>query len=157
MLDYSDLKQYVVPHGTIVRCSESKHCFYTVSIDELSEAENMLSMQFPSELKQFYLEVGYGYLGNDNPDFQNQIMHPMEIAKLKLGLDFYGNMFTEDFEYYTSKSVFPFFDLGGEADYLVIQLDGDCAGSVIYCGRPIASSFKEFVKKMCDQTDYFIG
>ena len=114
-------------------------------------------MQFPNELKRFYLEVGYGYLGNDNPDFHNQIMHPLEIAKLKLGLDFYGNMFEDDFEYYTSKNVFPFFDLGGEADYLVIQLDGDCVGSVIYCGRPIASSFNEFVKKMCDKTDYFIG
>ena len=52
--------------------------------------------------------------------------------------------------------MFPFFDLGGEADYLVIQLDGDYAGNVIYCGRPIASDFNEFVEKMCDKTNYFI-
>ena len=117
----------------------------------------MLSQQFPDELKQFYLEVGYGYLGYDDPDFKNQIMHPLEIAKLKLGLDFYGNMFTDDLAYYTSGQVFPFFDLGGEADYLVIQLRGDPSGSVIYCGRPIASSFQEFVKKMCEKTGYFIG
>ena len=84
--------------------------------------ENMLSLQFPNELKEFYLQIGYGYLGYDNPNFRNQIMHPLEIAKLKLGLDFYGNMYEEDLKYYTSESVFPFFDLGGEADYLVIQM-----------------------------------
>lgn len=157
MPDYSCLAQYVVPRGTMIRCGERKHCFYPVSRKELSEAEHMLSQQFPDELKQFYLEVGYGYLGYDDPDFKNQIMHPLEIAKLKLGLDFYGNMFTDDLAYYTSGQVFPFFDLGGEADYLVIQLRGDPSGSVIYCGRPIASSFQEFVKKMCEKTGYFIG
>lgn len=156
-LDYNSLKQYVVPKGTIVRCDECKYCFYPVRKEELSEAENMLSMRFPDELRRFYSEVGYGHLGNDDPDFMNQIMPPLEIAKLKLGLDFYGNMFEDDLRYYTSDSVFPFFDLGGEADYLVIQMDGEDAGAVMYCGRPIASSFNEFVKRMCDKTNYFIG
>ena len=54
----------------------------------------MISSRFPDELRQFYLKIGYGYLGYDDPDFRNQIMHPLEIAKLRLGLDFYGNMFT---------------------------------------------------------------
>ena len=117
----------------------------------------MLHQRFPDELRRFYLEVGYGYLGYDDPDFANQLMHPQEIAKLKLVLDYYGNMFQDDLEYYTSDCVFPFFDLGGEADYLVIQLEGDYAGSILYCGRPIASSFQEFVSKMCEETDYFIG
>ena len=93
MFDYGDLIQYVVPQGTVIRCGERRHCFYAVSAEELSEAEKMISMQFPDELKRFYLEVGYGHLGNDNPDFLNQIMHPLEIAKLKLGLDYYGYMF----------------------------------------------------------------
>ena len=154
---YDDLKQYVVPEGTLVRCGERRHCFYSVSSQELSEAEALLSQPFPDELKQFYQAVGYGYLGNDDPDFTNQLMPPLEIAKLKLGLDFYGNMYTDDLEYYTSSSVFPFFDLGGEADYLVLQMEGDRAGAVLYCGRLIASSFQEFVEKMCEQTDYFIG
>lgn len=154
---YRSLKEYVVPEGTIVPCGQRKHCFYTVGGEELSEAEALLAQPFPAELRQFYLEVGYGYLGNDDPNFRNQLMHPLEVAKLKLGLDFYGNMYQEDFEYYTSDCVFPFFDLGGEADYLVIQLDGDCAGNIFYCGRAIASSFQDFVEKMCAQTDYFIG
>lgn len=154
---YSGLKRYVVPEGTVVRCGERRHCFYPVSSEELSDAEAMLSQPFPDELKRFYREVGYGYLGNDTPDFTNQLMPPLEIAKLKLGLDFYGNMYKEDLEYYTSSSVFPFFDLGGEADYLVLQMEGDCAGAVLYCGRQVAASFQEFVEKMCEQTDYFIG
>lgn len=156
-LDHHSLKQYVVPKGTIVRCDECKYCFYSVSDEEISEAETMLSMRFPEELRRFYSEVGYGHLGNDDPDFLNLIMHPLEIAKLKLGLDFYGNMFQDDLQYYTSDSVFPFFDLGGEADYLVLQMDGEDAGAVIYCGRSIASSFNEFVQKMCEETNYFIG
>ena len=156
IFDYDSLSQYIVPSGTLVRCGEQRHCFYAVSERELSEAEDMISARFPDELRQFYLKIGYGYLGYDDPDFRDQIMHPLEIAKLRLGLDFYGNMFTDDLEYYTSDDVFPFFDLGGEADYLVIQIEGKHKGSVIYCGTPIASSFNEFVKKQCEKTNYFL-
>ena len=157
MFDYSNLKPYIVPRGTIVRCGESQHCFYPVTEEELSQAEALLSMRFPEELRKFYLEVGCGTLGNDDPDFRNEIMHPVEAAKLKLGLDFYANMYQEDLDYYTAPDVFPFFDLGGEADYLVIQLTGEHVGAIIYCGRPIAASFNEFVQRMHERTDYFIG
>lgn len=146
-----------MPHGTVVKCGERQHCFYNVSEEEIAEAERMLSTHFPDELRQFYRNVGYGYLGNDDPDFLDQLMHPIEIAKLKLGLDFYGNMFEEDLEYYTSDEVFPFFDLGGEADYLVIQMEGEGRGNVLYFGTSIASSFNEFVEKMCEKTNYFIS
>ena len=156
IFDYDSLAQYIVPSGMLVRCGEQRHCFYTVSEKEISEAEHMLSTLFPDELRQFYLKIGYGYLGYDDPDFRNQIMHPLEIAKLKSGLDFYGNMYEEDLEYYTSDAVFPFFDLGGEADYLVIQMDGELSGHVLYCGTSIAPNFNEFVKRMCEKTDYFI-
>ena len=156
IFNYDNLKQYVVPQGKLIRCGEQQHCFYAIDEMEISKAENMLSLQFPNELKEFYLQIGYGYLGYDNPNFRNQIMHPLEIAKLELGLDFYGNMYEEDLKYYTSESVFPFFDLGGEADYLVIQMGGEFDGSVLYLDAPIASSFNDFVAKMCERTDYFI-
>ena len=157
MFDYNSLKQYIVPHGTVVHCKERRHCFYEVREEEIAQAERMLSMSFPDELRQFYLNVGYGYFGNDDPDFLNQLMHPIEIAKLKLGLDFYGNMYEEELEYYTSDAVFPFFDLGGESDYLVIQMEGEGSGSILYFDTCIASSFHEFAEKMCKKTDYFIS
>lgn len=80
-----------------------------------------------------------------------------EIVKLRLGQDFYGNMSTDDLEYYSSNDVLPFFDLGGESDYLVIKLTGENKGSIIYFGDIIASDFDDFIIKMQKETDYFIN
>ena len=150
------LKKYVFPEGTIVHKIESKYCFYPVDKRDILEAEKQLSIKFPEELTDFYLEIGYGYIGLDNPYFRNQILHPKEIVKLRLGQDFYGNMLTDDLEYYSSNEVLPFFDLGNESDYLVMKLTGKDKGSIIYFGDIIASDFDDFIIKMQKETDYFI-
>lgn len=156
MGEFSFLKKYTVPEGTIVHCDKCKYCFYPVEEKAILDAEQKLSVKFPTSLRDFYLDVGYGYIGQDEPDFMNQIMHPLEIAKLKLGLDFYGNMFSDDLEYYTSNDVFPFFDVGGEFNYLVIKMTGQDEGSILYCSKKIATSFSDFIRKMCEKTDFFI-
>lgn len=150
------LKKYVFPEGTIVDQNESKYCFYPVDKRDILEVEKQLSIKFPGELTNFYLEIGYGYIGLDNPYFRNQIMHPSEIIKLRLGQDFYGNMLTDDLEYYSSDDVLPFFDLGNESDYLVMKLTGEDKGRIIYFGDIIASGFDDFIIKMQKETDYFI-
>ena len=149
-------KKICFPEGTIVDQNESKYCFYPLDKRDILEAEKQLSIKFPGELTNFYLEIGYVYIGLDNPYFRNQIMHPSEIIKLRLGQDFYGNMLTDDLEYYSSDDVLPFFDLGNESDYLVMKLTGEDKGRIIYFGDIIASGFDDFIIKMQKETDYFI-
>lgn len=150
------LKEFVFPEGKIVNQSESKYCFYPVHKSDILKAEEQLSIKFPTELTEFYLEVGYGYIGQDEPDFMNVILHPLEIAKLASGQGFYKNMDPKDLGFYTSKSVLPFFNLGGEAEYLVLKMDGKDREKVFYFSECIANSFFEFVMRMCEKTDYFI-
>lgn len=149
-------KDFVFPEGKIVNRNESKYCFYPVYKKDILEAEKQLSIKFPTELTEFYLEIGYGYIGQDEPDFMNLIMHPLEIVKLKLSQGFYKNMDPKDLAFYTSSSVLPFFNLGGESEYLILKMNGENRGNVFYFSKCIASSFFEFTMKMYEKTDYFI-
>ena len=157
MINYTFFKQYISPDKTPTKIHQSKYYFSSLTASEVTQAQHELGICFPPQLKKFYLEVGYGYIGLDNPYFRNQIMRPKEIVKLRLGQDFYGNMSTDDLEYYSSNDVLPFFDLGGESDYLVIKLTGENKGSIIYFGDIIASDFDDFIIKMQKETDYFIN
>ena len=144
MINYTFFKQYISPDKTPTKIHQSKYYFSSLTASEVTQAEHELGICFPPQLIKFYLEVGYGYIGLDNPYFRNQIMRPKEIVKLRLGQDFYGNMSTDDLEYYSSNDVLPFFDLGGESDYLVIKLTGENKGSIIYFGDIIALLIKLF-------------
>lgn len=156
MKNFVFFEKYVVPEGTLVHCDDCKYCLYPLKEEDVLLAEQKLSIKFPEDLREFYLEIGYGYVGQDEPDFMNEIMHPLEIVKLKNGEDFYENMDREDSEYYQSEDVLPFFNLGGEFDYLVIQLTGEDKGGIIYFGEKIADNFTDFINKMKEKTDYFI-
>lgn len=54
---YEYLKEYVEEAFTQ---NDKKHLFYKVSNEDVEQAEEKLSMQFPSELRSFYQEIGYG-------------------------------------------------------------------------------------------------
>ena len=43
--------------------SDLKHKFYTINTNSIEVAEQKLKFQIPSELKQFYKEIGYGFFG----------------------------------------------------------------------------------------------
>lgn len=43
-----------------------ENTFYPVSENEILEVENKLGLRLPYDLRQFLLEVGYGFLKNQN-------------------------------------------------------------------------------------------
>ncbi len=43
-----------------------ENTFYQVSENEILEVENKLGLRLPYDLRQFLLEVGYGFLKNQN-------------------------------------------------------------------------------------------
>jgi hypothetical protein len=134
---------------------KSRHTFYNINEEEIIEAEQTMNRRFPKELRNFYLEIGYGFFCKDDTTRTNRIMHPNDIAL------YYVN----DSEYeYVDKEIYGeqeliFFDLGGEGDFLTINIasenkDGKC--EILYFGRKIASSLLNFLFNMNIKTNYYL-
>lgn len=144
------LTEYIV--NNMQSENEKKHIFYSINKSEITDAENRMQIEFPSQLKEFYFQIGYGFLCKDDKTHTNRIMEPDDIA------DFYCE--DEIYEYVDrdlyEEDEMVFFDLGGEGDFLTIKLEGNDQGAVYYFGRKIADSLMEFVTKMDVETNYYI-
>lgn len=125
--------------------------FHKVSEQEILDAEKRMGFSFPPSLREFYLEIGYGFLKN-TPNFINRIMEPSDVA------DF---VCLEEEYMYVDRSIYPenelvFMHISGE-DFLALEYDGGCEGAVKYLGEIIASSFADFLKKMIEKPNYYIN
>lgn len=129
---------------------DNKYEFYKVEDQEVNLAEERMGYLFPPKLKQFYSEVGYGFI-KGSPSFINRIMTPSDVA----------DFMCDDEEYqYVDKSVYNecemvFFHISGE-DYLTIELYGDNEGAIKYFDEIIAVDFIEFIEKMMSNPNYFV-
>lgn len=76
MFNYKELEQYI-------NANEGTRRFFPVSAQEVLVAEEALGFAFPVGLKDFYLQVGYGWLSSDDrPDLRNLIPHPLDVVDL---------------------------------------------------------------------------
>lgn len=66
-----------------------KHKFINLQEDELLNTEARLGFDFPNELREFYLEVGYGFIKGRNSNAINRIMGPDTVADINLREDIY--------------------------------------------------------------------
>ena len=57
--------------------------FYPVKLDEIKNSESKLAIQIPELLKEFYVEVGYGFL-KSKVDNINRIMDPESVLDFRL-------------------------------------------------------------------------
>lgn len=142
---YEYLKKYVEADIT------EMNCFFQVKEEEIEQAEKRMNFKFPNCIKEFYREIGYGFIGK-NPYFINRIMAPDDIADYVCGDDVYE---------YVDKSIYGddelvFMHISDE-DFLTIKCSGELEGKIIYFGRKIANSFEEFIKEMYNNPNYYIG
>ena len=70
MFDF--LQKYVVADRSIR--SKQEPIFYPIYQEEIDEAESLLQMELPKELKRFYQEIGCGFLKSDKRTFFNRFM-----------------------------------------------------------------------------------
>ncbi|MEC3533024.1 SMI1/KNR4 family protein, partial [Bacillus thuringiensis] len=54
----------------------SHHKFFKLQENELIVAEERLGFTFPHELRNFYFEVGDGFIQGNNVDARNRLMEP---------------------------------------------------------------------------------
>ena len=146
---YSIFKDYVVENEKIK--NNKKMIFYPVSIDEINNAEKQMNRQFPKSIKQFYLEIGWGFFEDESKSFINLLMSPSDIA------DFYcanGNYVYAEEREFLEENEFVFFEVDAEC-HITLNLEDDVEEGIYFGTDKIADSLFDFVSKMSEDSNYY--
>ncbi|TDW08232.1 SUKH superfamily protein [Breznakia blatticola] len=127
--------------------------FYPVSNDEIKDLENVLNITIPNELKKFYTQFGYGFLGSKD-GYPNRIMDTYSIRDFRLQQNDYE--FFEDIDLYKKyeDGKLVFFEQD-ESAMLSIELGDKAESKIYYYDTVVANSLQEFLQKMEDDELYF--
>ncbi|OCB95415.1 Antitoxin YxxD [Bacillus amyloliquefaciens] len=134
--------------------SYKENTFYPVSENEILEVENKLGLRLPYDLRQFLLEVGYGFLKKSEYNI-NRILGPASIRDARLKVN--------DFEFYPDIEVYEeleedkviFFE-ANESALLLIELGNEQNNSIYYDDIKIADSLKEFLIELIKNDKYYL-
>lgn len=134
--------------------NSENHTFYNVHENELLDAQERLGFKFPKELREFYLEVGYGFIKSRNQNAFNRFLGPGTIADIRLREDIYE--LDPDLDgIYEEDDRLVFFEVN-EGVYLTLDLNQASQTPVYYFETQIAGSLKEFISKMDEDAEYFM-
>lgn len=130
-----------------------ENTFYPVSENEILEIENKLGLRLPYDLRQFLLEVGYGFLKKSEYNI-NRILGPVSIRDARLKVN--------DFEFYPDIEVYEeleedkviFFEVN-ESALLLIELGNEQNNSIYYNDIKIADSVEEFLIELMKNDKYY--
>ena len=126
--------------------------FYPVSCEEIRIVEEELGFNLPKELKEFYCEFGYGFLGSKK-GYPNRIMDPYSVRDFRLKQNDYE--FFEDIELYEhfEEDKLIFFEQD-ESALLSIELGNHEKSKIFYYDAVVATSLQDFLEKM-ERDEFF--
>lgn len=131
-----------------------KHKFIRLQENEVLNAEERLGFELPNELRDFYLEVGYGFIKGSDGNAINRIMDPDTIADITLREGIYE--FDPDLEgIYEEDDKLVFFEVN-EGVYLTLDLNTPQQTPVYFFETQIADSLEEFIRKVDEDAEYFM-
>ena len=119
--------------------------FYKVEKKDIKDAEDRMQLSIPSELKDFYLSTGYGFLDSKLSNF-NRIMDPQSVASFRLHEDEYEYLESMDIYDSYSDNQLVFFEVS-EGLYLSIELTTKNKQRIFLADKELFSSFAEFIEK----------
>ncbi|MBG9548597.1 SMI1/KNR4 family protein [Cytobacillus firmus] len=64
--------------------NELENKTYKVPEDDILKAEQRMDISFPNDLKQLYLDVGYGFIKGQSANAINRILGPGAVADIRL-------------------------------------------------------------------------
>lgn len=130
----------------------SHHEFYELKENDLIKAEDRLGFRFPKELREFYLEIGYGFI-RGNKSAINRFLDPATIADITLREDIYE--FDPDLDdIYEDEDRLVFYEVN-EGVYLTLDLNDTDKSPVFFFDKKIADSIEGFIKKVDQNDRYF--
>lgn len=71
-----------MPDFEFINDKENK--IYKVLEDDILSAQQRLGIRFPDDLKQLYLEVGYGFIKAQSAHAINRLLGPGAVADIRL-------------------------------------------------------------------------
>lgn len=124
---------------------------YEVEQNEIVEAEKIMGITFPDDLRKFYQEMGYGFVKNEIRAI-NRLIDPLSCSDIRMREDIYEyDPDLEMYEIYEENSLI-FFEVN-EGVYVSIGLND---GKIYFTDKVIAESLFEFLQKSVDP-DYWTG
>ncbi|KWW22044.1 hypothetical protein AS888_04415 [Peribacillus simplex] len=137
-----------------VYIKNSNHKFFPLKEKDLIKAEERIGFKFPPELREFYLEVGYGFLKGNNENSISRLMNPVTIADITLREGIYE--YDPDLEWiYEEADKLVFYEVN-EGVYLTLDLNDTQRSSVHFFDNKIADSLESFIKKVDEDNEYFL-
>lgn len=137
----------------------SYNYFQAISTKEIIAEEQRLGFSFPTALKEFWLEIGCGFLqstpnnvGKATIDHNNRIMDPTSIADIILLKEESGLILPWMLEYYeegylTDEDI-PFFEIQ-TSDFLFMKLKSSKPSAVYnIIGEIIEEEFERFIWRL---------
>ena len=122
--------------------------------EDVDNAEKDMNIKIPKELKEFYINYGYGNINDMNFACINRLIDPESCADIRLRRDYYK--YDPELESYENleKDKLIFFEVN-EGIYLLIKLDDSEKNEIYYGDFKIADSLEEFLIKMYDDGAYY--
>jgi hypothetical protein len=152
MANFDFLKQYVITDEDIDEQYEEvqrmKHSFLPVDPIRISQAEEKLGFPLPKELKEFYTEIGYGYMYQVQESQHNTFMYPLDVADAYLRTGEYDNNFLSSTGLYDEPYKLLFYD-AMEGCFAWMDLrESKATSTVYYIGEDdkIADSLEDFLR-----------
>lgn len=152
MANFDFLKPYVITEADIdLRYEEvqrMKHSFLPIDVTRITQAEGRLGFLFPKELKEFYTQIGYGYMHQEQENYHNSFMYPIKVADAYLRQGAFDNNFLASTGLYNEPYKLLFYD-AVEGCFAWIDLrENSPTSSIYYIGNndKIADSLEDFLR-----------
>ncbi|USY32486.1 SMI1/KNR4 family protein [Bacillus velezensis] len=126
---------------------------YKVPEEDILKAEQRMKVDIPNDLKQLYLEVGYGFIKGESDNAIKRILGPGAVADIRLREGIFE--FDPDLdELYDDENKLIFFEVN-EGVYISIDLQL-ANNPIFYFDTQIAESLEDFFKKFLNDNEYYI-
>ena len=127
--------------------------FYPLTRDKIKESESKLGIMFPKLLREFYLEIGYGFIGSEVGNI-NRIMDPESVLDFRLRQN--------DFEFYPDIEIYNEFEEdkmiffeANESVLISIGFGSDNNGKIYYYDKEISKNLGEFLEKLLEDDAFY--
>lgn len=127
--------------------------FYSLTKDEIKNSESKLGIIFPKLLREFYLEIGYGFIGSEVGNI-NRIMDPESVLDFRLRQN--------DFEFYPDIEIYDEFEEDkmiffeeNESVLISIGFGSDNSGKIYYYDEEISKNLGEFLEKLLEDDTFY--
>jgi len=148
MSNFFFLNEYIVQNE--IQNMDSDTIFYPLSEDDIKKAEAEFGYELPAELKDFYVQIGYGFFHRSQGDI-NRILDTASLLQINLKLDEFESdpdLEVYDDLYHGEKLLF--FEVN-EGVYLAIdKVDENGKNRIYYTDSVIADSLEDFIRSFLE-------